>query len=272
MPTIDFLWDEWSDNVLQETDENNVVTTYFQRPEKYGEVLYHKAGSRFSFYHFDGNGSTQKLTNVSQSTIKTFIISAFGELVASSGTGSTPFAYKGAAGYYTNPVTNDIYVRARTYEPTTGRWLSKDPLGFVDGPNLYGAYFVPNGVDPTGLILRFGQEKDEVCVALLDDHADSSTPNRPAKRWIEQARRLTNNCWERVTGITEIADLVRKCQCCTLYIIGHRGGPNNPGGATTFPPGSGGEGVNILPGKPPHGGVLAREFLFLGCKVVASIL
>jgi len=150
MPTIDFLWDEWSDNVLQETDENNVVTTYFQRPEKYGEVLYHKAGSRFSFYHFDGNGSTRKLTNVSQSTIKTFIFSGFGELVASSGTGSTPFVYKGAAGYYTNPVTNDIYVRARTYAPTTGRWLSKDPLGFVDGPNLYGAYFVPAGFDPSG--------------------------------------------------------------------------------------------------------------------------
>ena len=150
MPTIDFLWDEWSDNVLQETDENNVVTTYFQRPEKYGEVLYHKAGSRFSFYHFDGNGSTRKLTNVSQSTIKTFIFSGFGEIVASSGTGSTPFAYKGAAGYYTNPVTNDIYVRVRMYEPTTGRWLSKDPLGFVDGPNLFGAYFVPCGLDFTG--------------------------------------------------------------------------------------------------------------------------
>jgi RHS repeat-associated protein len=152
MPTIDFLWDEWSDNVLQETDENNVVTTYFQRPEKYGEVLYHKAGSRFSFYHFDGNGSTRKLTNVSQSTIKTYIFSGFGELVASSGTGSTPFAYKGAAGYYTNPVTNDIYVRARTYQPVTGRWLSRDPLTFVDGPNLYRAYFVPNGLDPDGLM------------------------------------------------------------------------------------------------------------------------
>jgi RHS repeat-associated protein len=165
MPTIDFLWDEWSDNVLQETDENNVVTTYFQRPEKYGEVLYHKAGSRFSFYHFDGNGSTRKLTNVSQSTIKTSIFSGFGELVASSGTGSTPFAYKGAAGYYTNPVTNDIYVRARTYEPATGRWLSKDPLGFIDGPNLYGAYFVPNGSDPSGLveIERTGRRVEPTC-------------------------------------------------------------------------------------------------------------
>lgn len=170
MPTIDFLWDEWSDNVLQETDENNVVTTYFQRPEKYGEVLYHKAGSRFSFYHFDGNGSTRKLTNVSQGTIKTFIFSGFGEIVASSGTGSTPFAYKGAAGYYTNPVTNDIYVRARTYEPATGHWLSKDPLGFIDGPNLFKAYFVPSGRDPSGRSCQFTAETYHVIDPKIADN------------------------------------------------------------------------------------------------------
>ncbi|MBL4886678.1 MAG: hypothetical protein JKY95_19405, partial [Planctomycetaceae bacterium] len=30
--------------------------------------------------------------------------------------------------------------------------LSADPLGFVDGLNLYLAYFVPNGIDPSGLL------------------------------------------------------------------------------------------------------------------------
>ena len=37
-----------------------------------------------------------------------------------------------------------------TYEPAIGRWLSGDPLGFIDGTSLYRAYFVPNYVDPSG--------------------------------------------------------------------------------------------------------------------------
>ena len=215
MPTIDFLWDEWSDNVLQETDENNVVTTYFQRPEKYGEVLYHKAGSRFSFYHFDGNGSTRKLTNVSQSTIKTSIFSGFGELVASSGTGSTPFAYKGAAGYYTNPVTNDIYVRARTYEPTTGRWLSKDPLGFVDGPNLYGAYWLPCSFDPSGLWVHvrgniYEAEGDEDSLMSLSREIVANNADWVCIWPIGQESLWTGYPWAKRCAQADVSNLVVK--------------------------------------------------------------
>lgn len=37
------------------------------------------------------------------------------------------------------------------YSAQLGRFISRDPLGFVDGMNLYRAYFVPGGVDPIGL-------------------------------------------------------------------------------------------------------------------------
>ncbi len=33
-----------------------------------------------------------------------------------------------------------LYVRARHYDLKHGRWLQRDPLGFVDGPNLYEAF------------------------------------------------------------------------------------------------------------------------------------
>ena len=32
-----------------------------------------------------------------------------------------------------------------------GRFISRDPVGYVDGMNLYRAYFVPNRMDPRGL-------------------------------------------------------------------------------------------------------------------------
>ena len=43
------------------------------------------------------------------------------------------------------------YKRARYYHAQLGRFISRDPLGFVDGMSLYRAYFVPGGVDPKGL-------------------------------------------------------------------------------------------------------------------------
>ncbi|MDM8009219.1 MAG: hypothetical protein QUV05_24010, partial [Phycisphaerae bacterium] len=33
-----------------------------------------------------------------------------------------------------------LYARARHYDMKHGRWLQRDPLGFIDGPNLYEAF------------------------------------------------------------------------------------------------------------------------------------
>ena len=43
--------------------------------------------------------------------------------------------------------TGLYYFRARYYSAQLGRFISRDPLGFVDGMSLYRAYFVPRGTD-----------------------------------------------------------------------------------------------------------------------------
>ena len=48
--------------------------------------------------------------------------------------------------------TGLMYFRARYYDPTTGEFINQDPLEYVDGYSLYRAYFILNGVDPTGLL------------------------------------------------------------------------------------------------------------------------
>lgn len=50
-------------------------------------------------------------------------------------------------------------MRARTYEPYLGRWLTFDPTGFADGSNLYQAYFIPNSDDPSGEIKRINENE-----------------------------------------------------------------------------------------------------------------
>ena len=43
------------------------------------------------------------------------------------------------------------HYRARMYDSYSGRFLSRDPIGYVDGRSLYRAYFPTNDVDPSGL-------------------------------------------------------------------------------------------------------------------------
>jgi len=48
------------------------------------------------------------------------------------------------------------HVRNRAYDPELGRWTRRDPIGYVDGPNVFeyvGGRAVV-GVDPTGLCVR----------------------------------------------------------------------------------------------------------------------
>jgi RHS repeat-associated protein len=53
-------------------------------------------------------------------------------------------------GYFADEGTGLLHARARQYSPTLGRFVSRDPIGYVDGSSLYAAYFVPNYTDPSG--------------------------------------------------------------------------------------------------------------------------
>ena len=52
---------------------------------------------------------------------------------------STVFNRKGYAGYSFDPITSYAMfdVRHRTFNADLGRWITRDPLGYVDGANLY---------------------------------------------------------------------------------------------------------------------------------------
>jgi hypothetical protein len=43
-----------------------------------------------------------------------------------------------------------VFARGRYLSPGLGRWIGRDPAGYVDGSSLYLSYFVPNKADPSG--------------------------------------------------------------------------------------------------------------------------
>jgi len=68
-----------------------------------------------------------------------------------------PYAYTGRRW---EPKTGLYYFRARYYGPKLGRFLGRDPLGYVDGYSLYGGYFAWGmGVDSSG---KRGDPVDQV--------------------------------------------------------------------------------------------------------------
>ncbi|MBI2887588.1 MAG: RHS repeat-associated core domain-containing protein [Chloroflexi bacterium] len=77
---------------------------------------------------------------------------------SSSGSGSTEFRY---AAEQFDDTLNLIYLRARYYDPATGRFLSKDPAGgklsspVTQNKYVYAGNNPVNGGDPTGLTYRF---------------------------------------------------------------------------------------------------------------------
>jgi RHS repeat-associated protein len=125
-----------------------VQVTYTNEPQQYGGVISQRRGTTTSTYHADALGSTRALTDNSGNVTDTYLNDAWGNSVASAGTTVNPFKWVGKYGYYTDNSTAQVYVRARMYQPTVARWLSVDPIGVINGDNLY--LYVQRFIDPSG--------------------------------------------------------------------------------------------------------------------------
>ena len=101
------------------------------------------------YYHGDLIGTTRDVSYKGSSTAPA-VYTAFGELV--DGTNHR-YGYAGAWGYQAHDNFPFLHVGARYYDPGTGRFLQRDPLGVGAGVNVYA--YVRNGptirIDPVGL-------------------------------------------------------------------------------------------------------------------------
>lgn len=146
--TETFTWDQNAPTPQLLTDTNSTTTEdYIYDPN--GLPLEQISGSgTVTWYHHDAQGSTRTLTNSSGVPIGTATYTSYGATQATTGT-TTPLGYTGA---YTDAESGLIYLINRYYDPTTGQFLSMDPLvditqsayGYVEDNPL-------NAIDPNGL-------------------------------------------------------------------------------------------------------------------------
>jgi RHS repeat-associated protein len=106
-----------------------------------------------SFYGYDGFGTVRQLTNAAGAVTDTFEYDAFGNAITHTGTTPNNYLYRG------EQYDSDLglyYLRARYYNPQTGRFMSRDPKDGEDwDPKTLHTYLYAgddpiSGSDPTG--------------------------------------------------------------------------------------------------------------------------
>lgn len=127
---------------------NDGTNAYLYGPD--GLPLAHQdtATGDVAYYHHDQLGSTRLLMGADGTTIGAATYDPYGTLADSTGQVSR----LGFAGQYTDAHTGLQYLRARYYDPTTGQFLTRDPLETLTGEAYgYAANDPVNTTDPTGL-------------------------------------------------------------------------------------------------------------------------
>jgi RHS repeat-associated protein len=116
-------------------------------------VISQRLGSNSVFYLFDAIGNTDRLANSSAVITDEYSYHAFGTMNYSIGATANRYRFVGQSGYYFDIDQNTYYLRMRHLRPLQQAFLSRDPIGAVDTPNLllYVGNNPINLIDPWGL-------------------------------------------------------------------------------------------------------------------------
>ncbi|MDO8588570.1 MAG: RHS repeat-associated core domain-containing protein [Armatimonadota bacterium] len=144
--TVTFYYD--GRTVSEEAVSGN-MTALYAGPEKYID-------EQWRVFHEDGLGSVRNVTSDTGSVTHLYVSDAYGVTQIHQPDDPNylrnPYGFAGDYGYCYSKTTGLYLLQMRYYDPTNGRFISADPIGYRGGTNLYGyAKGKPTTyIDPTG--------------------------------------------------------------------------------------------------------------------------
>jgi RHS repeat-associated protein len=168
------------------------------------------AGSVVERYSYDAYGA-RKITAPDGITVR--VVSSYNQQI-----GFTGRFFDRESGLY--------YFRSRYYSGSLGRFIGRDPLTYVDGYSLYGAYYIPNSIDPFGLTevnivtrmwidlsrIYYRQANDGGTFnrvftggvlwgiwAATNDNGDSAAKDGKYRIWGKRTYNFTCDCYDNIT-------------------------------------------------------------------------
>ena len=109
------------------------------------------------YYHSERQFNVRGLTDSTGAVKELYAYSVYGKQTVMDATGvvlagTAEDNNYGFTGRYLDAESDLWYFRARYFSDELGRFISRDPLGYIDGMSLYGGYFASGfGLDPWGL-------------------------------------------------------------------------------------------------------------------------
>jgi RHS repeat-associated protein len=142
---ITYYYYDLSGNPVMETDGTGALTAINVFGP--GGLSARLSGGAWTFYTFDPQGSVADRQYNNGNPVVGALYDAWGNEKSGPVTGD-PYGYNAQSGYYLDRETGLYYCQNRYYDPSLGRWLTPDPIGFGGGMNVY-AYTGSNPVAST---------------------------------------------------------------------------------------------------------------------------
>jgi RHS repeat-associated protein len=184
-----YVYDGW--NLVAILDQNNTpIQTFIWGLDLSGSeqgaggvggllwenTLSNRVVTNTSFATFDGNGNVTALIATNGAVVAQYEYGPFGQLLRMTGpqAKANPFRFSTK---FQDDETGLLYYGYRYYNPSTGRWPSRDPIQEKGGLNLYG--FVSNGAvntyDVLGLLVTGTLDSKAFTITFSDNDSKQTT-------------------------------------------------------------------------------------------------
>lgn len=228
-----FFYD--GNRVIEEQDGGNTTVATYVFGAWIDDVLQMERGGEAYYYLHNQQASVIGLTDSTGAVVERYHYSPYGCVIITDADGNltannswgTPHSLTRNPYQYTGRRLDEesglLFFRARYYHCDRGRFLQRDPVGYVNGMNLYASYFAVNGTDPTGEDGGITIAVVGICVGAACTYYGTGCDvgsTRVGSQTIRCIKSVIRNCWGRIIDFEWGRQMQNRNEICERNWVG----------------------------------------------------